>query len=214
MNIDELSYYKELKKYKDDIYILENEVDNDISFSCDNLLELLPKYSYGASKFCIIEKDFVLKIPIAGRIYVDDNEIYKYNEDYCDLEWSNYLLSEEAHLEGFFAKTKRVTKNLFIQEKLIPFYDYEENKVPDSKYILRALEILQKQEEHYTIQDTQIISILLSQHTEDEYYKLNTFFKENHINDLHSNNFGFDNQGKLKLFDYSGYVGDFACPVT
>ena len=156
----------------------------------------------------------MLKIPIAGRVYVDEDETYKYNEDYCDLEWSNYLLSEEAHLEDFFAKTKRITKNLFAQEKLIPFYDYEENKVPDSKCILKALEILQEQDEHYTIQDTQIISILLSQHTEDEYNRLNAFFKENHINDLHANNFGFDKQGRLKLFDYSGYVGDFACPVT
>lgn len=47
MKVEELSYYKELKKCKDNIYILANEIDNDISFSCGDLLELLPKYSYG-----------------------------------------------------------------------------------------------------------------------------------------------------------------------
>lgn len=47
MKIEELSYYKELKKCKDDIYILTNEVDNNISFSCGDLLELSPNYSYG-----------------------------------------------------------------------------------------------------------------------------------------------------------------------
>ena len=206
MNLKNLPYYNQIIKYKTCIY-LDEELDFRKDYYADLLKAINYKYNYGSSKFVIQDKDFVVKLPIRGISALI--ETTKYREDYCYLEYENYLYAQNENLDFLFAKTEMPEYDVYIQEKLTPYVNWKTNTY-DSQSYLKSMDIINEQKKNntrYAVYSNVIIATLITQYGDEMYKKLIKFCQKHLINDLTLNNFGFDKNGKLKLFDFSGYYG-------
>ena len=207
MNLKNLPYYNQIVKYKNHIYLNE-ELDFRKDYYADLLKAIGYKYNYGSSKFVIQDKDFVVKLPIRG-ISESLTETTKYRENYCYLEYENYLYAQNEGLDFLFAKTEMPEYDVYVQEKLTPYVEWKANTY-DSKSYLKSMDIIKEQEKNntrYAIYNSIIVATLISQYDDEVYKRLIKFCQKYLINDLTLNNFGFDKNGKLKIFDFSGYYG-------
>lgn len=150
-------------------------------------------YECGATKCCIFKNNYVYKIPLDGIIEKigDGYSLQHYEDDYCELEWNNYSYAKKAGVNQFFAKIERIGKNLYKQELLKPYH--RKQSYSGDGYVIEKPEM----------------DALRKCYSESEIESLLKFIKDEGINDLFAQNFGYDKQGKLKIFDYSGYYGYF-----
>ena len=163
MDLKDLSYYKEIIKYKDYIY-LDEELDFRKDYYADLLKAINYKYNYGSSKFVIQDKDFVVKLPIRG-ISESLTETTRYRENYCYLEYENYLYAQNEKIDFLFAKTEMPEYDVYVQEKLTPYVKWQTNTY-DSKSYLKSMDIIKEQEKNntrYAVYSNVIIATLISQ---------------------------------------------------
>lgn len=193
-----------------------------------NKLNNSTEYRHGVSKavFIFNNLNFVIKIPFNGSWECDydfdkDSERiieisrYWYNfmtEDYCEKELSKYTKAKEKGLEVFFAAIDNFTlsenrKPIYIQEKVIPFYEYEkENEI----FITEEHETLAKKLRcnfRSRLFD-KWIAAAIKYYGFDLTEKFLSFVEKEDCEigaDLHTENYGFRENGTPCLLDYSGW---------
>ena len=158
--------------------------------------------THGLTKAVIIVKEtgFVVKIPFSNL-----------KEDYCKEELSVYCLACDcgvsdafAWCEEFFSITKdNKTADFYIMEYV------EANEKRTSNFIKENYPFIS---DSYTadendIEEDAILELLYQLLGKEKFDKINDFFEEAGINDLHGGNVGWNNKGELVLCDYSGYMG-------
>lgn len=194
----------------------EYEIDEE-EYYAEMMQEDFPgaKALHGASKFVIVIPDlpYVIKIPFNGSY--QDGEFYYFERahrnapsDYCYAEWRKYIDAESVGLECFLAK--------------IDYYDADPNGIPYyyQEKVLSARQYNGKEASRASYE--KVNSLCADQMICDEdwlaraidYYgeELVTKFIDyvNYIDtdigaDLHSNNYGYRENGEPVILDYSGW---------
>lgn len=171
----------------------------------------------GETKVCIIDahlEDWVIKIGIR-----QNPQSWARYMDYMVLEAEYYEEAKNAHLEGFFAETYKIGKiedvDIILQEFACP----DENKISDF-FFTYAKSTIEYSPEEYESEDEYLDAVSCIEEEMDteervkaifgeraEYNDLIEFIEENEINDLHSGNWGTTKDGRVVIFDFSGYYG-------
>lgn len=159
-------------------------------------------YSYGASKFVIVDEDsdWVLKIPFCDKAY-----------DYCALEAENYKKAVEAGVEEGFAACYFLMEYegapCYIMEKV----SCDEETIEGDFYEIGSNRLSSEmdEEEIYSylgsMDGVEIVDQLLDFYYEEGFLKkVNIFLSQNKINDLHIGNVGYRGTN-LVFVDYSGF---------
>lgn len=163
-------------------------------------------YEYGASKIVFIFDKYVVKIPIAGKLYYnryeDRIDVDYINEiNYCGREIDVYKKAKKVGIERFFLKSRFIDECSEVQEKgdeSVCFSSYDENTVKISDSFSRyARENLSKE----------VLKVLSEYYTSKEIGKFSNFIEENDVNDLSCHNMIMKN-GRPVFMDYSGYLFD------
>ena len=183
--------------------------------------------SCGASK-CVFNfeehEDIVFKIPFCGSLYVDydDEEEYIIEDeidefvcagddninqwDYCETEAKNYIKAVEAGLDDIFAPTEFIgySHNL-------PIYISKNIKrgsgmfsPQTSEHSMNTASSIKSNAKYYEIND-KYLAWYIDKYGEDRANKLIKFFHDNDIYDLHSANWRTDDNGEIKIIDYSSW---------
>lgn len=194
--------------------------DSNLSFTVEEIKGVQIKR--GASKMVIIpkEKPYVIKMNITD-VYDEDGDICcKMNPDDDVLEREIEIYNKGGEiLQQVFAPVIKVGKfngmNVYIQEKIdITYYDWcvsidsssehddifneihdlisKEREVDVDFYPNLSVEYLSKIAVDYHLKPSEIIEL------EKEITYLG-------CNDFHNNNYGFNDEGLAKVFDYGGY---------
>lgn len=167
-------------------------------------------------------KDKVVKVPFFGvdlyeydesgenkefvcRMSFEEMDEMRHNGgDYCELEVDNYKKAEEDGVSSFFAPTEYIgtlydTIPVYASERCVPFSDVEYNgEIPDGENMFFKFRV-----------PNTITQELKKQYQTERLFALREFLDDNDIYDLHSGNWGYDKDGKLKIIDYSNYYEDF-----
>jgi hypothetical protein len=155
----------------------------------------------GETKACIISdklSNWVIKV---GYTYSDDEG--RTTTDFCAIEAKNYKDAIDEGLEEFFAASYelcRVTPpEKYKYEEDIVFFIQEKAEPDDEKTSATC--------EKYTGSDCnddfdRVESLFQGNEKLDSLFE---FIDDWNINDLHSGNFGYTKEGKVKIIDYSGY---------
>lgn len=151
----------------------------------------------GATKVCISSKalpNWVIKVSFT---YPNEEET-----SYCDIEATNYQDAIKKGLDEFFAATYHL-----IDEK------------PSERYRVNSVGFyIQERAEPNEEKTSATCCGYIGHDDGDDWDRLETFFhdsgkldelfsfiKDWDINDLHSGNFGYTKEGKVKVIDFSGY---------
>jgi hypothetical protein len=190
--------------------------------------------SAGATKIVAIERkqNYVIKIPMDGSIvaqvdittndnYTTYTSTYKekdikyYDCDYCQIEADNYSAMPD-NLKKLFFETIKLGElengiSYYVQERMAEAYDFSfgeghisyltKNKLNDLLTTIKSNGIYNK---NYML-NFGIINALLYLYDEATVYQLYQALMDLKINDIHFANLGYDINGDLKIFDYSGY---------
>lgn len=195
---------------------------NDFGFDCyccsEGNMELWEDYGIvmegGASRVVIIADN--------------DNYVLKLNydnveEDYCKIEYDNYLAAKEEKLDFCFGECYYTEINF-----RIPVADTNETElvhltgcfmekmecnpeiVSDKSYEIRLKQSGLSEEEFNSnrkwMSGTDVASVVIRHEFGQEIYdKLTELYTRLQINDIHCGNIGWDIHGKLKLSDYAGF---------
>lgn len=167
---------------------------------------------HGVSKIVLVPKNrgarYVLKIPI--------RRADKGFENWCEAEVRAYEEIENAGLEKFFAETDFFTDTgrclAYIQERTRPLYHWssedDEWYEPQEDWSNLSQEMIESAEDLGIC--AQLIDALLEEYPSEEVESFLEFCDAEHINDLHSGNFGYSRSSGVPLiYDYSG-IGDEA----
>ena len=88
---------------------------------------------------------------------------------------------------------------VYASERCVPFSDVEYNgKAPGGENMFFKFGV-----------PNIITQELKKQYPRRRLFALKEFLEDNDIYDLHSGNWGYDKNGKLKIIDYSNYYEDF-----
>lgn len=172
-------------------------------------------YSWGETKLCLLCNmldDWVIKL---GFLRSTNNYYVKegLDKDFCNLEAEYYIKACDNNLGEFFAATYDVGEingiHIFLQEKA----------QPDQGYFMNCFEEYARQgndpndfnnEEQYC---DYINDIVDSMDNDERIYavfgeesdNLVDFINEFNINDLHEANYGRTKDGRIVIFDFSGF---------
>jgi hypothetical protein len=167
----------------------------------------------GCSKLVIVPKNrsYVIKIPWTGCYIEDfdeDNDKYTYHYDYeityCPMEDEKAIYDMEIteDTKQFFAENEFVglyndSIPIYVQEKVLVGMNNEvAQKVCSASFT-------HKMHSYYKNLPAKIIKFIVEQ---VGYSRGEEVINEiNDIDDLHSENFGFDKYGNFKIIDYAGY---------
>lgn len=193
-------------------------------FDCSDLDEGW-NYQYGASKLVIIPEhlNFVVKIPFGadtgdwgddGQYYCDPFEYAHYPEegidgwDYCKSEVEYFDLARKAGVSFFFAKTSYIG-----DIDGIPIYVQEKVEIQEDSH--RSCSDQQRSDSREKAKrmglwncdmNDDFLAALFSYYSDDEVVALFDFLRTYRLDDLTSNNVGYDPvTGAPVLSDYSGF---------
>ena len=185
-------------------------------------------HSCGASK-CVFNfeeyDDIVFKIPFCGCLYVeydDDTDEYIIEDeiceftcagddnvnqwDYCETEAKNYIKAVEAGLEDIFAPTEFIGYS-----HNVPIYISKNIKrgsgafkPQNSERSMNAAVSIKSNTKYYEIND-KYLAWYIDKHGETRANELISFLNDNYINDLHCANWRTDDNGDIKIIDYSSW---------
>ena len=205
--------------------LIENEflnaiiTDDNCSLSCwsHDYKEYLERKGItvhcGETKACIISNeltDWVIKVG-----FIDSDDEGGHTTDFCAIEEGNYRSAVDMDLDEFFAaiyelcsvtpdRSFFIDSNItfFIQEKAVPNEEKTSNTCDN--YMKKYYSEGEGEEEWYPEGDDydRVGSLFEGDERVDE---LIDFLDNWNINDLHSGNFGYTGDGKVKIIDYSGY---------
>lgn len=126
-------------------------------------------------------------------------------EDFCTIEANNFTRAIEEGLEDFFAASYKLCSfplpKKYSLRKVVTFFIQERAEPDEEKTSITC-------EEYTGSDENEDIDRLESLFTDCKYKvfcKLLEFIDNWGINDLHSGNFGYTKDGKVKIIDYSGY---------
>ena len=185
---------------------------------CDWLEEQHITVFRGETKACIINSDladWVIKIGFREKPYRDFDE----HIDYMNLEAEYYEEAQKANLGEFFAETYNIgavdNVDVILQEYARPdedkissfFFSYAESTfgyqpgdyVSEEEY----LDAVSRAEEDMDTEER--VEAIFGRGVECS--RLVDFIEEKEINDLHSGNWGITKDGRVVIFDFSGYYG-------
>lgn len=181
----------------------------------------------GETKGCIVDfnrQEWVIKIPFDR----STNPRLNRNEDgtsinYCALEAEKYAKACAEGIEECFAAIYEVGEISGVKFYLQEFANVDEDSTTDSfyeyaseqveKYFCRDKED-EDNESHfideiwdfiYEMDDEERLLAVFNGHKNIR--KICNFISDEEINDLHSGNWGFTNDGREVIIDYSGYKG-------
>lgn len=163
----------------------------------------------GATKVCLCcseLKNWVIKIGL------DLSSPYNFdNTNYCELEALNFSKAVDAGLDKFFASTYKIgvieDVPVFLQEGL----SIDECSIEDSfyKYLENSGDFDDYEDEE--AREDAISDCVCELEDEERLYalfddvELVEFCQKNKINDLHSANYGYDQNGEIVICDFSGF---------
>ena len=158
--------------------------------------------THGQTKLVIVLKEtgFVVKVPFSNL-----------REDYCKEELSIYCLACDCGVADVFAWCEEffsITKD----NEVINFYIMEYVEASEERTSNFIKENYPFISDSYTadendIEEDAILELLYQLLGKEKFDKINDFFEEVGINDLHGGNVGWNKNGELVLCDYSGYMG-------
>lgn len=158
---------------------------------------------HGVTKIVLVPKNkgarYVLKIPVGGI-------------NYCEGEVRAYETAEESGMEKFFAPTEFFDMSMGckvyaqLRTRANP-YDEDEEYWSDGDWSELTEDSVEEATENGMSE--QLIDELISYYGSEETQDFIDFCNREHLNDIHSGNFGFY-KGRPVVFDYSG-IGDQAC---
>lgn len=181
----------------------------------------------GETKGCIVDfnrQEWVIKVPFDR----STNPRLRRNEDgtsinYCALEAEKYARACAEGIEECFAAIYEVGEINGVKFYLQEFANVDEDSTTDSfyeyaseqveKYFSRDEED-EDNERHFVdeiwdfiddMDDEERVSAVFNGHKNIR--KIRNFIDDEEINDLHSGNWGFTNDGREVIIDYSGYRG-------
>ena len=181
----------------------------------------------GETKGCIVDfnrQEWVIKVPFDR----STNPRLRRNEDgtsinYCALEAEKYARDCAEGIEECFAAIYEVGEINGVKFYLQEFANVDEDSTTDSfyeyaseqveKYFSRDEED-EDNERHFVdeiwdfiddMDDEERVSAVFNGHKNIR--KIRNFINDEEINDLHSGNWGFTNDGREVIIDYSGYRG-------
>lgn len=185
------------------------------------------RFYRGETKGCIVDcerQDWVIKVPFDR----STNPGNRRNEDgtsinYCALEAEKYAKACAKGIEDCFAATYEIGEINGVKVYLQEFANVDENSTDDSfyeyafeqveKYYNRDKEDEDSEERFrdeiwdfiHEMDDQERICAVFGNHK--NLRKICNFIDDEDINDLHSANWGFTNDGREVIIDYSGYRG-------
>ena len=181
----------------------------------------------GETKSCIVDFDrpeWVIKVPFDR----STNPRCRKNEDgtdinYCALEAEKYARACAEGIEECFAATYEVGEINGVKFYLQEFANVDEDSTTDSFYEYASEQVEkyfdrdeedERNEEHFIdeiwdfindMDDGERVMAVFNNHKNVR--KICNFIYDEGINDLHSANWGFTNDGREVIIDYSGYKG-------
>lgn len=179
-------------------------------------------WNHGMSKFVLLFDKEVVKIPFNGsmvEIYNENYDIIDYefqefigakNSNYCSLELAIYNEAVDFGIEQFFTKTWLVGYTadrtpIYGAEKVKPFYDStSRQKSKPSQDSIQAAFFKQAEEDINWI-DNDWLARAIDWYGMEAVNDFITFVETMDINDLHTENIGFREDGSPVVFDYSSY---------
>ena len=210
--------------FDDDMSYLMDEVGaNSIEYGCTKMVLSFNDIS-----------DYVVKIPFMG--YCDENDVceyysndeFKYNDmrryffknvpvsggwDYCKYEEKLYSIAQKRGCESCFAKTFFIgfLKNkypIYLSKKVVCDEDSISSIQSENKEKLYTIKKMAKDNKVYfeSKNGPDIFEKMMGQYGKKTMESLIKFIHEYRIQDLHEGNFGIDNDGRIKIIDYSGYM--------
>lgn len=168
----------------------------------------------GETKACIVSKKLSNWVIKTSFVYYD--EYGHATADFCAIEESNYRDAVEEGLEEFFAASYKLCTlepprtseycpkeniTFYIQEKAEP--DEEKTSTTCSDYMSLNRDEDEDEDGCYEYDDYDRLESLFE--GSKKLSDLFDFIHDWNINDLHSGNFGYTSDGKVKIIDYSGY---------
>ena len=199
--------------------------DNDNFFDwCNTHRSLLGgdiKVYCGETKACIVSNELSNWVIKVGFTYNDE---YRDEDvtDFCAIEARNFEGAAAVGLEEFFAASYKLCEltppekynfkeniSFFIQEKAVP--DEEKTSSTCASYMgsnKNNEEDDEDNDDYYCDEyddyddDDRLESLFYGN---EKYDELTAFIHEFNINDLHSGNFGYTPDGRVKIIDYSGF---------
>lgn len=154
----------------------------------------------GETKACIISEDLSDWVIKVGFRETEDSM------DFCQIEASNYEDAIRWELDEFFASCYELCditpSKDYNFDGDITFYIQEKAKPDEEKTSSTCSE--------YTGSDWNDDNDRLESlfRDSDKFEDLLEFIDDWNINDLHSGNFGYTSDGRVKIIDYSGYNGE------
>lgn len=222
-----LKFLNELKKFGlEKEFGYDNETGDVNEYILDDLWTAMKNagidgdVDYGASKLVVINPEqYVLKISFNGTyMYSWDEEYEEWSDDYyfepfikddyCKIEYENYVAAEKEGLAFLFAKIAPIGE---VDNKTIYIQDYINFSIParpsdESKSIADSLITSEKNNPgQRRIKCTEWLANVVEWYGEDVANRLVDFISERDINDLHLGNCGYALNGAPKLADYSGW---------
>ena len=215
-----LTYDDMTKIYIPDLFGTD-EYD-DITDEMEDVMEQLgigyEDMAYGASKFVIFANDEeVFKIPFNGSFFWDYEQEesifdeFQHIKDYCDYEADIYADAVDAGIEKMFAGTRFVgfTKDgtrFYASERIHIYIDYE-NEPKASKEGTSKLEEMRKNGTPLARRiDANWLASAIDCYGEEYVEEVLNFLHEKGVDDFHSGNMGYRNNGEPCFIDYSGYM--------
>lgn len=156
---------------------------------------------WGATKGVVIFDNYVLKFPFVDE-YIN----------HCEREEKIYNGAIEENLEDFFCSIE-----LFMDIDGYPIYvqprvEVDENWAEEKSHDYLISDEVEEQEgwDMFSCEfsyEEQMIGLFLSDGLDRSIaYRLEEFFEEWEISDLHFGNVGYDDEGNWKLIDYAGFI--------
>ena len=211
-----------LKGLKNCIFeeLSEDNYYNQVIKLADEEVFDMEKWASGATKIVLFprKKDFVVKIPFEGEIENGDFLFFRgaaepQGWNYCEVEKILFAKAEKENFSQFFLQTEYIGDvhgyPIYIQEigtilEEVKLNDYDLNLTESEK--MRNSEIRKMcSKRMIRCFNATWIADFIDYYTEETFFKLGNFLKENWISDLHSENIGYSITGAPVIIDYASY---------
>lgn len=155
------------------------------------------KYGFGSTRLAIITAEEVIKIPY----YFHCEDRFINYESYCDKECLTYDAAKGIGLDKFFASAEWAG----MIDDSIPFYCYEKINLFSMNYKRPTQKSKQKANKTFADIDPNWLGLCYDYYGDELVNDFIYFLDEREINDLHSDNIGFRQDGSPCVCDYAGF---------
>ena len=190
-------------------------------------------FEFGASKVVFFFSEipeYVVKVPILGTYDSYEHDYIDYSQavpmtkelaDYCNNNWNDYcgleagiygyIMANFSKLAKFFVSTEYIGTtsnniNLYVSKKVRTYYAYDcEHNFEISKRSQESAKLIFDTYNRIGGLSSSFLCCLCEQYPEEDVWDLVDFIKDCYIDDLHSQNVGFDENDNPVIMDYCGF---------